>query len=242
MGCRTLRTVSIGQPFPRSNRSTIKVDQALPHWLDDDDARVFSYKLTTLTKSAGTFVQDGNAPNYQGQRITLCTCMHWHRASIRSGMWVAGFGGKKCGDDNELFYLMKVAKVFDDFAKLWKSKDLPDRSAKSASRYIYGDMYVPRAGGKGNPHNPNSYKKPPVGHKHRRSVNDRTWCKDIDLWRPDPTKRRVRPPPKARIHKLLLGEPGQSFLWRIPMYRYKGGHPRQQRPTLAVFLKQLEEI
>lgn len=203
---------------------------------------VLSYKLTTLSKDAGVFVQDGNAPNYQGERITLCTCMHWHRASMTPGMWVAGFGGKKCGDDNELFYLMKVAKTFDDFAELWKCKDLPDRKAKSASNHIYGDIYFPFAAANTDPHNPSSYKRPPVGHKHRLSVNDRTWHKDIDLWRPDPTRKRLRPPLKARVHKLLLGEPGKSFLWRVPMYRYKGGHPRQQRPSLSTFLNCLEEL
>jgi hypothetical protein len=214
----------------------------LPQWLNQDGGRVLSYKLTTLSKNGEAFVQDGNAPNYQGYRITLCTCMHWHRASIEVGMWIAGFGGKACGVDNELFYLMKVAAVFDDFAEMWDSNRLPNREAKSASSCIYGDLYVPKQSASTDRHDPASYEQPRLGHKHRRHRDDYLWHKDIDLWRPEPNKPGRRRALNPRIHKLLLGEPGKSFLWRVPMYRYKGRHPRQQRPSLSVFLNRLEEF
>ena len=231
----------VGQPFPRSNRRTIRVDQPLPQWLNQDGGRVLSYKLTTLSKNGEAFVQDGNAPNYQGYRITLCTCMHWHRVSIEVGMWLAGFGGKACGQDNELFYLMKVAAVFNDFAAIWNS-DLPNRAAKSASDDIYGDLYVPKRSATTDPHNPDCYQEPVLGHKHRQQRTDYAWHKDIDLWRPDPNRKRRRHPLDPRVHRLLVGEAGRSFLWRVPMYRYKGGHPRQQRPPLSMFLDRLEKI
>jgi hypothetical protein len=168
--------------------------------------------------------------------------MHWHRASIEAGMWIAGFGGKACGEYNELFYLTKIEEIFDNFTEIWDSDLLPNREAKSASNDIYGDLYVPKSSASDDPHNPNYYEEPPLGHKHRQHGHDFGWHKDIDLWRPDPTRQRLRAPPKARVHKLVLGEPGKSFLWRVPMYRYKGGHPRQQRPELGVFLDRLEKI
>ncbi len=242
MACKSSTDAQVGQPFPRSNRRTIIVDKPWPESLKDEDEQVFSYKLTTLSKAADEFVQDGNAPNYQGNRITLCTCMHWHRASIRAGMWIAGFGGKACGKDNELFYLMKVAAVFDDFAEVWDSELLPNRQAKSASSCIYGDLYVPKSTASTSPHDPTRFQLPLLGHKHRKNRGDYLWHKDINLWRPDLNKTRRRRPLDPRVHKLLVGKAGQSFLWRVPMYRYKGGHPRQQRPTLAVFLKHLEKI
>jgi len=214
----------------------------LPDSLNNENSVVFSYKLTTLSKVGGVFVQDGNAPNYQGDRITLCTCMHWHRASIKAGMWVAGFGGKACGENNELFYLMKVEETFDSFTEIWDSDLLPNREAKSASNCIYGDLYVPKSSAPDDPHNPNYYKEPPVGHKHRQHGRDFSWHKDVDLWRPDPNRQRRRRPLDPKVHKLLVGEAGRSFLWRVPMYSYKGGHPRQQRPPLSTFLNRLEKI
>src|ERR1700731_2370054 len=124
-----------GQPFPRSDSRTIIVDAASLVRLRNEVGEVFSYKLTTLKKSGNALIQKGNAPNYQGNRITLCTCMHWHRTwpRIKKGTWVAGFNGNP---DNELFYLMKIGAIADNFAELWTSGLLPDVKAKSACKDI----------------------------------------------------------------------------------------------------------
>ena len=241
MSCHTVSKTSIGQPFPRSSRHTIWVDEDLPDWIDQEKGDVFSYKLTTLTKRDEVFIQDGNAPNYQGGR-TLCTCMRWHRTwpAVGVGTWIAGFSGDQL--DNELFYVMKVAASRDDFAELWNSGLLPDRDAKSACSNIYGDIYVPRSTETcTHPHDPSFYETPIRHHKHHQHANDDEWHKDIDLWRPDLNRRRRRPPLKPRVHKLLIGQSGKSFVWEHPKYSYKGGHPRQQRSNLNHFLHNLEK-
>jgi Nucleotide modification associated domain 2 len=241
MRCYAVLKTPGGQPFPRSSHHTIWVDENLPDWINQEEGNVFSYKLTTLTKRGEVFIQDGNAPNYQGDRITLCTCMRWHRTwpAIGVGTWIAGFSGDQLG--NELFYLMKVAASRNDFAELWNSNLLPDRDAKSACSSIYGDLYVPCSTETSkHPHDPSFYKTPTPHHKHHQRANDDEWHKDIDLWRPDPNRQRRRPPLKPRVHKLLIGQPGKSFVWEHPKYRYKRGHPRQQRPNLRHFLQNLE--
>jgi len=210
MSCKPV-TITGGQPFPKSNRRTVQVNRPLPERLGDKGERVFSYKLTTLSKNGGAFVQGGNAPNYQKDKITLCTCMHWHRATIETGMWVAGFGGKGCGEDNELFYLMKVAAVFDDFAEMWNATPLATRKAKSASSFIYGDLYVPKSRAVADPHDTDCYEEPPVGHKHRQHRSDYTWHKDIDLWRPPNRKRRRRALLRVGIDSGCGGMQGPLF-------------------------------
>jgi Nucleotide modification associated domain 2 len=237
-----LKAAPAGQPFPKPSRRTIIVDtDSLLNLLRKETGNVFSYKLTTVTKSGDRFIQDGNAPNYQGGCITLCTCMHWHRTSLGVGIWIAGFSGNRFG--NELFYLMKVAASYDDFAELWNSDLLPDRDAKSASNDIYGDLYVPRSTTTSmHPHDASFYKLPIRHHKHHQHAHDYGWHKDIDLWRPDMKRARRRAPLKPRVHKLLVGQPGKSFVWEHPRYRYKITHPRQQRPSLKRFLENLEKV
>src|SRR5205814_6718268 len=102
MACKPLKAVIGGQPFPRSNAQPIRVDARLPRSLRNESGEVFSYKLTTVKKTSAGFVQDGTAPNYQGERITLCTCMHHHRTwpRIDVGTWIAGFSDN--ASDNEL--------------------------------------------------------------------------------------------------------------------------------------------
>lgn len=217
MSCKS-RKQSEGQPFPVSSSHTIRVDTILPESLKTEESRVFSYKLTTLERSGRALVQHGNAPNYQGDKI-----------------------GNNSG--NELFYLMKIAAMCDDFAELWNSNLLPDRDAKSASTSIYGDVYVPRSvSASEHPHDPIFYQEPIMGHKHHQNEQDNEWHKDIDFWRPDLKKKRRRPASKPKVHKLLIGESGKSFVWRRPKYRYAGGHPRQQFPSLRCFLQKLEHV
>jgi len=240
MACKPLKAGLGGQPFPRSNTKTIHVDARLPRSLRNESGEVFSYKLTTVKKTGGRLVQHGTAPNYQGERITLCTCMHWHRTwpSIDVGTWVAGFSGNET--DNELFYLMKVSKTATSFAELWYSGLLHDLEAKSACSDIYGDIYVPFSQhALREPHKSRYFREPIDNHKHKKHNE---WHKDIDRWRPPNNKKRQRPALAPRIHKLLIGEPGLSFVWEHPKYRYKSGHPRMHMPRLEKFLDQLVPV
>jgi hypothetical protein len=237
MSCKKSATYG-GQPFPPSDSRTIIVDADSLVRLRNEVGEVFSYKLTTLKKSGDSLIQTGNAPNYQGNRITLCTCMHWHRTwpRIKKGTWVAGFSGNP---NNELFYLMKIEAIAHNFAELWTSGLLPDVKAKSACKDIFGDAYVPRfLKTPGDPHDPQSYEKPIKHHKHHKHPHDDEWHKDIRYWTQDKNRKRKRTM-KPRPHKLLIGDPGKSFVWEHPKYRHKGKHPRMKFPSLTSFISHL---
>jgi hypothetical protein len=216
------------QRIPRSNLRTILVDAALPKHFDQEEGNVFSYKLTSVTQSGDELEQRGCGPNFQGGRITLCTCMRYHRTwpSIEKGTWIAGFTANHAG--NKLFYLMRIEHVAETFTELWNSDWVPDRRAKSARYDVFGDVYEPlsRATAK-HPHNPDLYYEPVEGHKHNYGLE---WHKDI---------RRFH---LGKPHKLLVGEPGKSFIWRRPRYSYKEQpHPRFQLfQTTAEFFKHLQ--
>ena len=238
MSCCTISTKSIGQRFPKSDRRTILVDALLPQTLSAEVGKVFSYKLTSVERADGKLVQHGCGPNFQGDRITLCTCMRYHRTwpSIDKGTWIAGFSGNP---DNELFYLMKIGAIADNFAEFWTSGFLPDVEAKSACKDIFGDAYVPRSlGAPGDPHDPRSYEEPIKNHKHHNQPDDYEWHKDIRYWTKDKNRKHKRTI-KPRLHKLLIGEPGKSFVWEHPKYRHKGKLPRMKFRSLTSFIGHL---
>jgi hypothetical protein len=230
MSCKKTITPR-GQPFPYSNPRTIQVDfQLRTSSLSRESGEVFSYKLTTLGMYNGALVQDGNAPNYQGGRITLCTCMHHHRTwpRIDVGTWIAGFSDNASG--NKLFYFMCVERKLDSFDAMWRSGYIPNLAAKSASRHIFGDLYQPVSmKTSANKYDPVFYQHPIAGHKH---LPGNAWQNDITFrhWQ---TKNRP---------KLLVGQPGKSFLWQRPRYRYKNPpHPRFRfHDSVADFLNELK--
>jgi hypothetical protein len=200
----------------------------VPKSLRAEAGEVFSYKLTTLKKNGGV-VQHGNAPNYQGGRITLCTCMHHHRTwpRIRKGGWVAGFTDNEAG--NELFYLMRVEETLDSFDAVWRSRFGSSAAAKSASRDIFGDLYEPvSASTAAHPYDVRFYKPPIAHHKH---LPGGAWKHDIQFknWQ------------TGMRHKLLVGERGKSYLWQHPRYTYKAKpHPRFRfHDSVADFLNTL---
>ncbi len=190
---------------------------------------VFAYVLTSLEESNGKIFQTGCARNFQGDCITLCTCMHWHRhwKPTWKGFWVAGFTMKNSG--NQLFYLMQVGQEAASQYALWNSSYLPNRSAKSAALDIFGDLYEPLSGASGQPFNPMLYRSPVQGHVHLPSA-----------WKDDIYYPRL---PYSNQPKLLIGIPARSFLWSCPKYQYKAplkGHPRFKfYPSLGAFYKQL---
>lgn len=229
MSCKPVRTTD-GQPFPKSNAKTIRVDRALPKSLQHERGEVFSYKLTTLEKMGRALVQHGNAPNYQGDRITLCTCMHHHRTwpRMRAGTWIAGFNDNASG--NKLFYLMRVKDTVDSFDAMWRSGLISKLAAKSASRDVFGDLYEPVSmKTSANAYNPAFYKRPIAGHKH---LPGSAWHHDI----------RFKHWATGKPHKLLVGEPGKSYLWQYPTYSYRTQpHPRfRSHDSLADFLRELK--
>ncbi len=229
MACKPAPKAS-GQPFPVSNSHTIRVDSALPKSLRLEPGEVFSYKLTTLEKIGVRLIQHGNAPNYQGGRITLCTCMHHHRTwpRIDVGTWIAGFSDN--ASDNELFYFMRIAQTVDSFDAMWRSGFIPNLAAKSASRDIFGDLYEPVSmKTSAYAYNPIFYKRPIPGHKH---LPHDEWQKDI----------KFRHWSTGKPHKLLVGEPGECFLWQHPQRTYRNPpHPRFRfHNSVADFLRELK--
>ena len=226
MSCCKINDLEV-QRIPRSNLRTILVDAVLPKNFEKEKGNVFSYKMTSVTQAGDELEQRGCGPNFQGGRITLCTCMRYHRTwpSIGEGTWIAGFTGNHSG--NKLFYLMKVDHVAETFTKLRDSDWLPDYRAKSSRYDVFGDVYEPLSKATvSEPHNPELYYPPIEGHKHGYKFE---WHKDIKRFH------------SGKSHKLLVGEPGNSFVWRHARYRYTPQpHPRFQLFENATdFLKHL---
>jgi hypothetical protein len=177
-------------------------------------AEVFAYVLTTVKVKNGKSFQTGCAPNFQGDCITLCTCMHRHRSwrRVGRGLWIAGFTGRSSG--NQLFYLMQVGQEAASHYELWNSGYLPNRGAKSAASDTFGDVFEPNSvASHATRFDPNFYKDPTSNHVHQPTA----WVKDICYPKL----------PSSNQPKLLVGTPTRSFLWSVPKYRYRyGRHPR----------------
>lgn len=146
----------------------------------------------------------GSGPNIDGGRITLCTCKHKMRTSpvfgnddSKSRIWIAGFSSSKGGEENWLFYLMKVGEAFDDQRGIYERlKSSPDVLAKKlATDNVLGDIFEPMNPCR-DPLNPDNYKKPHAEHPH---MGD-------DLWRHD-----IKSKYNGRKPKMLLGDEMASY-------------------------------
>lgn len=186
---------------------------------------VYAYVLTTLKlDDEGHFVQEGSAPNIEGGWITLCTCKHFMRTLRRPdewpGTWVAGFDGcsQNQGEGNALFYLIRVQTAFQSQKALWEKGPLPAnvKAIKCASNNPLGDLYE-RRGGASWEFSPGSYRRPMLGHSHRKSSKSEQWRNDIAY-----ESRSKRP-------ALLVGAPRLSFLWSRPMLHLDSQLPRNCR-------------
>ena len=226
------------QPFPRGSPLVKRINQALPGFPNRalphgwEQGQVFAYVLSTLDVQNGKFCQRGGAPNFQGDCITLCTCMRWHRtwSSIKTGVWVAGFCGSKCPGGNQLFYLMRISNTFDSHLELWNELSQSTKRAKCASIDVFGDCYQPRSiATPANDHSVEAYVVPRIGHKHHEDANDLTWQEDVRLCH-------------GRISRLLIGAADTAFIWETPRYRYKKPrHPRfRVHSSLSEFYQYLE--
>jgi len=174
---------------------------------------VYTYIVTTIkTTTDYQLIQEGSAPNFDGERITLCTCKHKDRATFRpsndphdpwKNVWVAGLTSRSEDPSRSLAYLMCVERSFLSQMELWRA--LPDRCrrAKSASKSELGDLFEPKVAAANDPYNPAHYRAPTVGrHVHSTREHPNTWHHDVMRW-----GRRSKP------HRLLLGHALQSYRW-----------------------------
>jgi len=88
------------QPFPRTGVMFDQMNcdlESLLEKVDSDGDLVYSYIIATIKLRDSRFVRTGSAPNFQGGRITLCTCKHFMRTFLDKdawvGKWIAGFTG-----------------------------------------------------------------------------------------------------------------------------------------------------
>src|SRR5437868_900501 len=245
MGCKPCGSASglHSQPFPRSGDLADNIDIALPGFAkripppDWNDHPVFAYVLTTVEFYGKSFVQTGSAPNFQGDLITLCTCMRYHRTwwNTWKGIWVAGFCGKNWEGGNQLFYLMQVADEYESQLDLWNALSAKARRAKSATHNRFGDAYEPKTTTHATRYDPDTYRRPvdePPNNAHVHLSKDH-WKQDICFRYPHPHRK---------MPKLLVGDPERSFLWKRPRYSYIGRqHPRNKvYLSLADFYRQLK--
>ena len=204
------------QPFPRTGPLANQLNQSfagLTARIGSELLKrpVYSYIVTTAKVAGSGFHQTGSAPNFQGGRITLCTCKHKDRASAppeRSrgpnsddpwrGIWVAGLRSSTQLRPRALFYMMLVGETCGNHAAAWESLRSP--SAKSAHRDPFGDIYEPLKSPCQQPWRSSSYKAHLPGHAH--DVKGR----DYDIERSF----------HGRHPRLLVGDPRHSYLWSQP--------------------------
>jgi hypothetical protein len=207
------------QPFPKRGVLASRVDKPLDRLLHSIPASqrrnpVFVYIVTTVKIRDHAFVQEGSAPNFQGGRISLCTCKHKDRASPPKwgcrgpdpkdpwkGVWVAGLCSPRQTRPRGLFYLMRIEHTFSSHAECWEGLDSP--TDKSAHIHPIGDIYEPLPAAFDAPWSKENYKDHLPGHCHG-PVN-----REYDIERSF----------NGRHPRLLVGDPQRSFLWSKPQIR-----------------------
>ena len=222
-----------GELADNSNLSLNSLVKLLPGL---DDARVYSYVVRTIKRQGSGFVQSGSGPNFQGGRITLCTCKHRMRTYLDAdswrGVWVAGFSGVNVTDrENGLVYLMQVDWAFESHCELWQWLPAKVRRAKAAHLHKLGDVFKPktdciRPDGPTR-FEPANYVPPRPDHSHASSDD---WYRDVSYEGCG-----------GRRAALLVGDPERSFLWSTPIVFFGGSqHPRTRKwKNLQEFLNHL---
>lgn len=174
---------------------------------------VYAYIVTTI-KTTGDYqlVQQGSAPNFDGGRITLCTCKHKDRATFSpsnnpndpwENVWVAGLTSKSEDPSRSLAYLTCVERSFLNQMELWRYLPGDCRQAKSASKSEVGDLFEPKASATDDAFSPSNYRSPIVGHVHAPLKQPNAWHRDVMRWGG-----------WSKPHRLLLGQAAQSYRWR----------------------------
>lgn len=205
----------------------------------DQAARSYIVRSVVFDSDRHQFVQNGCAPNFQGGRLTLCTCKHQMRASLSvdewQGIWIVGLTSRTIWERRHwLFYLAKVASAFESHADLWSALKTRERNAKAADLHFLGDVFRPASDGLSGAarYLPSRYVAPTY-HAHRRRRDDRGWQNDISYKH----AQRKRPPP------LLLADPKRTFLWDQPSIFLPRAHCRDfaKWSSLQELLELLEE-
>jgi hypothetical protein len=209
--------------------------------VSEAEEAAYSYVVRSVYMDdlAQHFEQYGSAPNFQGGRLTLCTCKHQMRTTLDCsewpGTWVAGFTSRRIHDGRHwLFYLIRVQKAYESHADLWKSLSAEAREEKSAKKNFLGDVFAPRGRVAGDGRfDPRRYYTP-SRHSHRRNSCDNGWYNDINYWCSD---RYGRP-------SLLVGDPHLTFLWDQPVIAFDKKHCRnfQTWDNLAGLLRRLRGV
>lgn len=205
----------------------------LTNKLKNKQGEMYAYVLTTIKNRNEKFIQTGCAPNFQGNRITLCTCKHymrtWRDVSNWKEAWIVGFTGINVMEDrrNYLFYIMKVAKAFPSHKTIWYAESMSGaiRNAKNAQANPLGDIYRPKPDIK-DEFNHSDYYKPIKNHVHNCSNN--TWHNDIEY------------SVKGKRPALLVGDTNHSFLWSRPIIYFKNKHPRTKKWDMQDLISLLE--
>ena len=183
---------------------------------------VYSYVVATVKYNKGQMYQQGSGPNFQGDLVTLCSCKHWMRTfqdiESRIGVWVAGYTSRSHYGENDLFYLMRISKVYLSHRDFWSSNSVLEETkiAKAAHMDRFGDIYQPKCDS-GDPHSHGNYLPPCKEHVHCEPGD---WRKDIEY-----TGRYGKKP------VLLVGDQKLSFLWDEPVLSSPFDIPRGQKKT-----------
>lgn len=233
------------QPFPTSGLLARNLDRGKPQIVKQTDRAkgevVYSYVVSTVRLGqSGEYRQRGSAPNFQGDRLTLCTCKHQMRARLDledwPGKWVAGLSSRSYDGNHWLIYLARIERSYESHCELWFDLPANIQQAKSARRSKVGDLYEPlRPLIDGRQFDPAYYREPLVGHVHHRGSADHKWKDDIDY------RRKNLKRPSTRIAPLLVGDRALTFLWRQPALCLTENHIRdyEKWPTLNEFLKRI---
>jgi hypothetical protein len=242
----TLRDNTEFQPLPAKNLwpghldLTMKELTQLPAQpVKQQPTSVYSYVVTSIhLDEEQRLRQRGSGPNFQGGRITLCTCKHRMRAALEveqwPGQWIVGLSSRRRYQNRHwLVFITRVQEAYASHAELWQALPAAARRAKSARQHIHGDLFEPRERAKAkslqaSPFDPESYHDPIEGHRHELIEQ---WQKDVasEAW--------------GRRSALLVGDPAQSWIWTEPRLFYKRDMTQgyTKFPSLPEFLAQLEE-
>jgi hypothetical protein len=235
------------QPFPRDGVLATNLNltySQLAKRVGKASGAAYSYVVTSVGTSVGMdgkirFEQHGSAPNFQGGRLTLCTCKHQMRSSLDGSKWqdkwIAGFTSRCLYEGRHwLFFLTRVADGHESHADLWECLPSAVREAKCAQEHFLGDLFMPKRKqlvGESK-FDPRNYHTPPR-HDHHSNGCDNGWHNDIRYEHAD---RHDRPA------SLLVGDPAMTFLWQEPMVWFGGDHCRNFKKWESVtgFLEHLE--
>lgn len=183
----------------KANELKLKIKQ-------DYGNKLFIYPLSTIKFVEDSFLQEGSAPNFQGDLITLCTCMHRMRTKITSdegwkSVWICGV--KK---PNYLFYLMKVDKAYESMYRIVNNLNKNTVNQKDSRSNRLGDLFIPNNKILFNSYqsevDPNNYYAPIKNHSHSDS-----WHKDIISY-------------KNKKTFYLIGNPEYSFIWSKAIIKF----------------------